>query len=270
VARGAPDAPAPPRRPVSPPTPPPPAPDDGAAAPPPGAPRSPKAAAMERLETRMLRARVVRDVVQVVALTAAAAWALYTFWYQARYLPAHEAPNVVLTSSLEIVADRDGFVALKAKLSAHNPGKASVRIITESVSLVGARFAEGAGTPLGPDALPAGRTSWTLGSGVDAAGAALLASQVDTAVPPDTQALEPNETIERTHVFRVSKRDWDVATLTYYAAFNNLRQPAPNPSHFARRAGPDGVILEPALPKGVPGDLSVLSTQSRAIAVLPR
>lgn len=261
---------------MSPPSPPPPKPSPAeaaeAAAPTPGAPRSPEAAAaMERLEMRMLRTRIVRDVVQVVALTAAAVWAVYTFWYQARYQPAHEAPNVVLTSSLEVVADRDGFIALRARLSAHNSGKASVRIITESVSLVGARFADNTNAPIGPDSPPPGRTSWALGSGVDDASAALLANQVDTAVPPNnTQALEPNETVERTHLFRVSKQTWDVATLTYFVAFNNLRQPAPNPSYFTRRASPDGLILVPFLPQGVNGELSVLSTQSRSMAVLPR
>jgi hypothetical protein len=234
-------------------------------------PRSPEVAtAMERLEMRMLRARVVRDVVQVVALTAAAVWAVYTFWYQASFLPANEVPNVVLSSTLEIVGERDGFVALKAHLRAQNPGKARVRIISESINLVGSRFSPVPSAPLGPAALPQGRQSWALGSGVDAAGSALLASQVDTPSSPSNLSLEPNEILERTHVFRVSKQDWDVATLTYYAVFNSQRQPAPNPEYLERRFDPDGITLLPLLPKGVRGTLITSNTTSRAIVVLPR
>ncbi len=233
-------------------------------------PRRPEAAAtMERLELRMLRARIVRDVTQVVALTAAAFWAVYVFWYQASYVPAHEVPNVVMTSSLEIVAERDDFVALRAKVSAHNPGRARVRIISESVSLVGARFSPGRGAPLGPDALPLGGTSWAVGSGVDEAGSGLLATHVDTPATPGSRTLEPNETLENTHVFRVSKGDWDVVTLTYYAAYDNLRNPAPN-VEYERRFGPEGVVVAPVLPKGRPGTLSYSNTSSRAVVVLPR
>jgi hypothetical protein len=98
----------------------------------------------------------------------------------------------------------------------------------------------------------------------------LLATQVDTPRSPSNLSLEPNEILERTHVFRVSKQDWDVVTLAYYAVFNSQRQPAPNPEYLERRFDPDGVTLLPLLPKGVRGTLSTSNTTSRAIVVLPR
>lgn len=217
---------------------------------------------------RMLRARVVRDVVQVVALTAAAAWALYTFWYQARYVPAHETPNVVVNCSLELVAEHENFVALRARVRAHNSGKARVRLVSQSVNLVGARFAEGESAPLGFESLPEGKLSFALGSGVDGQTTSVLTSIVET-VPRGSQWLEPNEAIEHTHVLRVSRHRWDVAFLDYYALFNSAHRPPPQNEQLKRAFTPRGAVVLPTSPDDADDSLGLVSTSTVAVAVLP-
>jgi hypothetical protein len=113
------------------------------------------------------------------------------------------------------------------------------------------------------------RTGRPAGGGA-AASAALLASRVVTPRSPATRALEPNETLEGTQVFVVSRRDRDVATLTWYAIFNNLRDEAPDLERLEREASPEGIQLVPRSARGRLGSINVSSTESAAVVVLAR
>lgn len=84
------------------------------------------AATPEREKLSLLdRSRIMRDVVTVVALSIAGIWALVTFWYNSQYLPAHEAPIVTPTMTINVLGEKDGKVALNAHLVLHNEGKAT-------------------------------------------------------------------------------------------------------------------------------------------------
>jgi hypothetical protein len=206
--------------------------------------------------------------VQVVALSAAAAWALYTFWYQAHYVPAHDRPNVVLSAVLELAGERDGFLVLRARVRAHNPGRVFARLLSESVNLVGTRFPEEKCAPLDPADVPANATSWSLGAGVPDEGAALLASDNLARIPPSARGLEPNEAMERSFVFRVAKHEWASAQLFYEAFYNNSNDRPLRADEFEKRVKPAGVVLAPARGRER-ADAKYSHTDASAALVLP-
>ncbi len=83
--------------------------------------------------------RVVRDVFEIIAFSAAGIWAIWTFWYQARYEPAHAQPLVEWTMTLEREAVRpsDGMLAIRAHIRGVNKGKATMKLASLNVTISG-------------------------------------------------------------------------------------------------------------------------------------
>lgn len=92
-----------------------------------------------RLRIRALRSSWVKDVVQAVAFTAAGLWAIYNFWYRETYLPRVADANVTVRVQLEVLGEKSGVVALRARTLLDNPGKAQARILGRGLSARGIR-----------------------------------------------------------------------------------------------------------------------------------
>ena len=66
--------------------------------------------------------RTIRDIVEIVAITLAGAWAFYTFIYVNSIVPSFEQPKVVLTVQLTRQAVHDGLVAVRLQSTLKNVG----------------------------------------------------------------------------------------------------------------------------------------------------
>jgi hypothetical protein len=66
--------------------------------------------------------RTIRDVVEIVAIILAGAWAFYTFIYVNSIVPSFEQPKVVLTAQLTKQAVHDGLVAVRMQSTLKNVG----------------------------------------------------------------------------------------------------------------------------------------------------
>lgn len=120
--------------------PPAPSPETAAEAPPPGPVASALDGAGEQaLRRTALRASIVKDVIQAVAITAAGIWALTTFWYREQYLPKRTDANVIVHGKLERLGERDGVVTVRLTATAQNPGRAVARLLGYTVTGYGHR-----------------------------------------------------------------------------------------------------------------------------------
>lgn len=87
---------------------------------------------------------IVRDLVEVIAILAAGAWAIYTFIYEQRIVPASQPPSVTLTGSLQRIAERGGMVQMEYRATLRNTGHTRVYVIAEGFAAVGLRYARDA------------------------------------------------------------------------------------------------------------------------------
>jgi hypothetical protein len=68
----------------------------------------------------------LRDVVEIVAIVAAGAWAFYTFVYQNDIKPANSPPLVQFEATMTRLGERRGFVAVESHISIKNEGVGDV------------------------------------------------------------------------------------------------------------------------------------------------
>ena len=65
---------------------------------------------------------LIRDVVEVVAIVAAGAWAFYIFAYENRIKPSWASPEVNFTATMQRLGERNGLIAVRVHQTMHNFG----------------------------------------------------------------------------------------------------------------------------------------------------
>jgi hypothetical protein len=68
----------------------------------------------------------IRDVVEIVAIVAAGAWAFYTFVYENQIKPANERAEVQIESSLTRLGQSHGLVAVQSHVVIRNVGVSDI------------------------------------------------------------------------------------------------------------------------------------------------
>lgn len=193
-----------------------------------------------RLELRGLRARFVRDVVEVVAFALAAVWAIYTFWYQQHWLPRQVPPMVVVSVDLTATGERDGLLALTAHVKLRNPGTSRVRMLAQNLVLVGAHVRATADRSLA-ERVPDGAGAWLVARGTDVAASEALASAAQSFLPPTSATLEPGEEVAHDYVFYVAPGNYDLVRLQTSVLYTRTGTRV-RPEWIAKRVGSDGRV----------------------------
>lgn len=83
--------------------------------------------------------RIVRDVVEIVAILAAGAWAFYTFVYETRVVPALAQPKINFEASIERVSDHGGLIGIRVVRKIQNVGLAPTHFIGIATQVYGER-----------------------------------------------------------------------------------------------------------------------------------
>lgn len=92
---------------------------------------------------------LIRDVVEVVAIVAAGAWAFYIFAYENRIKPSLASPEVNFTATMQRLGERNGLIAVRVHQTMHNFGTVPANFLGLAMNVYGERVA-----PTGEKAAP--------------------------------------------------------------------------------------------------------------------
>ncbi|MBD5635777.1 MAG: hypothetical protein IAI49_15015 [Candidatus Eremiobacteraeota bacterium] len=154
----------------------------------------------------------VRDVVEIVAIVAAGAWAFYTFVYENQIKPAYSKPEVELVSTLTMLGERNGLVAVQSHVVVKNVGTTYVWLygFAETVlgSTVRARRADSV-RPLAAHATDLElEPEWTAGKLYPVYSLGLLTALADPGATAQFN-FSPGQSIPFDRVFYVAARRFD-------------------------------------------------------------
>jgi hypothetical protein len=104
----------------------------------------------ERLATVL---EIVRDAVEIAAITVAGFWAIYIFIYENRVKPSQGPPELVYSATMERLGEHGGLVAVRLQTETKNVGTVRVHFLGFSVTVLASRI-DASPTPLPADATP--------------------------------------------------------------------------------------------------------------------
>jgi hypothetical protein len=85
------------------------------------------------------RTRVVRDIVEVVAIIAAGLWAFYVFIYENRIKPSFSPPDVSISATMQKTSQHAGRIGVRLKTEFHNVGTVPIYFTGWAVTVLGQR-----------------------------------------------------------------------------------------------------------------------------------
>jgi len=173
---------------------------------------------------------LVRDVVEVVAIVAAGAWAFYVFAYENRIKPSLAGPEVNVVASMQRLSERHGLIAVGIRLQLHNIGTVRAHFLGMAMNVYGQRVA--AAQPqilLGKGSLQYDFSGHArTGPRVPAYSYAYITHLGDPSTGQDT-SLDPGSTLENDRTFYVPQGRFDLLSLGFdapYTKFDDATIPA--------------------------------------------
>jgi hypothetical protein len=82
---------------------------------------------------------VVRDIVEVLAVIAAGAWAFYVFVYENRIRPSFEQPEVNVSAAMWKLNEHNGLIGVGLRIQFHNVGSVKANFLGLAVNVYGQR-----------------------------------------------------------------------------------------------------------------------------------
>lgn len=181
----------------------------------------------------------IRDVVEIVAIVAAGAWAFYVFVYENRIKPSFAKPDVNVTASMQRLSIHNGLIAVDLHVGLHNIGTVPARFLAVAYNVYGQRVMSQ--TPPPHKADPGidydGSDFTRAGSRVAVYTWAYVDTQGNPLSPHET-ALDPGNTIENDRIFYVPQGRFDFLTLGIDAPYTKYEGTMPASLVFQ----PDGGI----------------------------
>lgn len=196
---------------------------------------------------------LARDIIEIVAILAAGAWAIYTFVYEQRILPANQPPSLLLTGSLQRIGERGGMVQMAYRATLRNTGHVRVYVIAMSFAGLGLRYTS-KGVPSTVHPVP-GATEYMRSARVVSSTTVYRAQELTRYVDPRYTLgyeIDPGEQIPFSDIFLVRKGAFDTVTLEGSVAYSKFEREYPTTvtvmpngvTHFvnaARRQGYDNL-----------------------------
>jgi hypothetical protein len=94
----------------------------------------------------------IRDVVEIVAIVAAGAWAFYTFVYENQIKPANERADVQIESSLTRLGQSHGLLAVQSHVVIRNVGVSDIWLYGFAETVTGSTVRPGGPAPAASEA----------------------------------------------------------------------------------------------------------------------
>jgi hypothetical protein len=171
---------------------------------------------------------IARDIIEIVAILAAGAWAIYTFVYEERIKPAGDPPSVVLTGSLQRLGERDGMVQMGFRATLRDIGHTRVYIIAQAISAVAQEYTRDA-TPAVTHPFP-GVTEYDRSARIARSVTVYRQEEFTRYADPKYKSgfeLDPGDQIPYSGIFLVPKRSFDSVTIFGSVAFSKYRDVYP-------------------------------------------
>jgi hypothetical protein len=187
----------------------------------------------KRDEARPFAIAVVRDVVEIVAIVAAGAWAFYVFAYENRIKPSLASPDVNITASLQNLGERNGLIAVRFHQELHNVGSVHAYFLGVAVTIYGQRVILSK-TPIEP---PQAGTRYRFAAFYRTSApepAFSLAYVTKLGDPSSSQEteLDPGSTLQNDYVFYVPRGRFDLLTVQVNAVYTKF-EGSTIPTHLA-------------------------------------
>lgn len=88
---------------------------------------------------------VIRDIVEVVAIVAAGAWAFYIFAYENRIKPSWASPEINFSATMQRLGETNGLLAVRLHQTMHNFGTVPALFLGLAVNVYGQSVAPARG-----------------------------------------------------------------------------------------------------------------------------
>jgi hypothetical protein len=172
---------------------------------------------------------VIRDVVEVLAVIAAGAWAFYVFVYENRIKPSFEQPEVNISASMWQLNERNGLIGVGLRIEFHNVGSVKANFLGFAANVYGQRV-----IPAKPVAQPEGtnlsyeyRGFYRLRPPVPVYSWAYVTKSGNPATGVES-VLDPGTTVENYRAFYVPQGQFDLLTVAIDAPYlkTDGKQPA--------------------------------------------
>lgn len=89
---------------------------------------------------RPVRARMLRELVEVAAILVAGVWGLYIFVYENNIKPTLAPPAPSISIDMRHVGDDGGLAVIRVEETIHNPGVTEVDFLGHSMTVIGSRL----------------------------------------------------------------------------------------------------------------------------------
>ena len=197
---------------------------------------------------RSHRVRIVRDIVEIVAILAAGFWAFYVFVYENRIKPSFSDPQVSVGATLEKTSQSGGAVGVLLKTNIRNEGSVRFDFAGYYVTVLATRMTLST-RPLPPvrsDTSQTQSTYFTLSKSEPVYGFGFITSIGNPASKYGLQ-LEPGGDVSQEHTFYIPAGRFDVLTAHVDGCFTRNADRV-IPVHLRRRSdGTTGVTCDGGL-----------------------
>jgi hypothetical protein len=183
---------------------------------------------------------IARDVIEIVAIIAAGAWAFYVFIYENRIKPSFAKPDINVTASIQRLGERNGMIAIGLRTDFHNVGTVKAHFLGMAVNVYGQRILRSKPdprsehTPLTYEY----KGYYRVGPRVPVYTYAYVTRLGDPSTGQDTE-IDPGTTISNYRAFYVPQGKFDLLTVGIDAPYTKYDEKT-IPTHLS--VGPKGDV----------------------------
>jgi hypothetical protein len=188
--------------------------------------------------------RVVRDVIEIVAILAAGFWAFYVFVYENRLKPSLTDPQISVGARLQETSRRAGAIGVLLTTEIRNTGTVRVYFAGYSVTVLGTRMSLSTHPlPPRPGTMQDTNTFFSLAQPVAVYGFAIITTLGNSTSKHDME-LEPGGSVEQQHTFFVPEGRFDVLTAQVEGCIAKSEARTVPSRLIGRKSGATGVTCD--------------------------
>jgi hypothetical protein len=193
-------------------------------------------------------AAIIRDIVEVLAVIAAGAWAFYVFVYENRIKPSFEQPEINISASMSQLNERNGLIGVGLRIQFHNVGSVKANFLGFAANVYGERAirAKPVAQPESANLTYEYRGFYRLRPPIPVYTWAYITKSGNPATSVNT-VLDPGTTIESYRSFYVPQGEFDLLTVAIEAPY--VKTDSTQPAHLDIRPGGSAKIVTEMTPE---------------------
>lgn len=180
----------------------------------------------------------IRDIVEIVAIIAAGAWAFYVFVYENRIKPSFATPDVNIAASMQRLGTHDGLIAVGLHVQLHNVGTVPAYFLAVAYNVYGQRVMAQSPSPhRGDPGIDYDTADFSRTDSRVAVYTWAYVNKLGNPSSPHETGLDPGSAIENDRIFYVPQGRFDFLTLAIDAPYTKYEENMPATLGFQRDGG---------------------------------